>query len=190
MKGRKAVEAFARLGPCCFISLVLLALGFTGAARAQEEDATVAATVAFADGIRAFNEGRDPDALERFTRVVDLQPRNGTARYWRGLTLLRLGRAGEAVTEIERGLREGATQQVDLLWGRHDLGAAQLAAGETAAAERTLGEVAAEVEKRLKRLQPERVERVEREDLKWEEESRLEERRSDEILLARTLFLR
>ncbi len=188
MKGRKAVEAFARLGPCCFISVVLLTQGFAGAARGQEADATVAATVAFADGIRAFNEGSDPDALERFTRVLDLQPRNGTARYWRGLTLLRLGRAAEAVTEIERGLREGATQQVNLLWGRHDLGGAQLATGETAAAERTLGEVAAEVEKRLKRLQPKRVERAEREDLEWEEESRLAERRSDELLLARTLL--
>jgi tetratricopeptide (TPR) repeat protein len=208
---------------------------------AQEGDST--SVVAFAHGVQAFNEGRDQDALERFTRVVSLQPRNGTARYWLGLTLLRLGKPGEALTEIERSLRESEPPQVDPLWALHDLGGAQLAAGDAAAAERTLADVAAKVEAKLERSQndaphlqrilarardaqqgsanPARgegeqgpagssgVRRLERrlgrlesrlaagdqekladelDELKVEADSRLELRRTDERLLARTLL--
>ncbi|MES1244171.1 MAG: tetratricopeptide repeat protein [Acidobacteriota bacterium] len=118
---------------------------------AQEGDAS--ALVSFAYGVRAFNEGHDQQALDEFAKVVALQPRNGTARYWLGLALLRLGRADEAVAEIRRGLNESATLQVDLLWARQDLGAAQLAAGDVAAAESTLAAVARDVEARLARSQ-------------------------------------
>ena len=131
----------------CLVTVVLLALAGV-AAGAQEESA--AAAVAFSDGVRAFQAGRDADALQRFGDAVKLDPANGTARYWLGLTLLRLGRPGEAVEQIERSLRPGAPLEVDSLWVRHDLGAAQLAAGDAPAAARTLGAVVDELGARLK----------------------------------------
>jgi tetratricopeptide (TPR) repeat protein len=144
------LQGFALSRSGWLIVSIVLALGFVLPAVAQEED-DAAVVVAFADGVRAFQEGRNEDAREHFERVTELQPWNGTARHWLGLTLLRLDRPGEALAEIERSLHGGSAPQVDPVWVRHDLGQAQLAAGDAPAAASTLGAVVAEVGARLER---------------------------------------
>lgn len=165
------MQEFAAPKPGSLIALVLFfSLACSSLAVAQEGDA--AAVVAFADGVRAFNEGRNEDAQERFRYVVyEFQPRNATARYWLGLTLLRLGKPSEALIEIETSLRKTATLQVDLFWARHDLGGVQLAAGFPAAAERTLAAVARGVTARLERERSDepRLRRILEQALKDEE---------------------
>ena len=131
-----------------FVALVLV--GFSCAvlpARAQTESAAALA-VRFADGIRSFNDGQDEEARAAFAEVVAADPQDGNWLYWLGLAELRLGRADEARTHIEASLRRGPSLQVDPLWVHHDLGQAQLAAGDADEAERTLHQVVMAVEER------------------------------------------
>lgn len=195
----------AKVWSGCLVAVVLLAPA--GVAGAQEESA--AAAVAFSDGVRAFQAGRDADALQRFGDAVKLDPDNATAHYWLGLTLLRLGRPAEAVGEIEHGLGSGAPLEVDVLWVRHDLGAAQLAAGDAPAAARTLGAVVDELTARLRRNDIDRLHQLSErakarlaaarkagagesrtdklEEAVLEADAALEARQIDERLLARSL---
>ena len=175
--------------------LALVALMGIPVIGAAQEDAQ--AVVAFADGVRAFNEGRDPDAAERFGSVVEREPRNSTARYWLGLTWLRLGEPRKALEQIDQSLH-GGTLQVDPLWVRHDLGAAQLAMGDAEAAATTLSAVVIDVEARLEREEksPPSLARSagkragttaeHREELEWEEEARLQARRAARCRFERT----
>jgi tetratricopeptide (TPR) repeat protein len=140
--------------PGCLTALILLALSCIPL---QAQEGEVSALVAFAYGVRAFNEGCDQDAQDEFNKVLKDQPRNGTAHYWLGLTLLRRGLPGDALAKIRQSLQERATLQVDLFWVQHDLGGAQLAAGDAAAAESTLAVVVRDVEARLARSQPDEI---------------------------------
>lgn len=63
-----------------------------------------AAEIAFTEGLLAFQEGQNEAAAERFAEAGRLNPLEGTSRYWRGLALLRLGRAREAAEEIAASL--------------------------------------------------------------------------------------
>jgi len=95
-----------------------------------------AAEVALSEGLLAFQEGDDAVALERFGEAARLNPAEGTPRYWRGLSLLRLGRAREAVEEIEASLAARRRPEVDRERVLADLAAARKAAeGEALAVE-------------------------------------------------------
>ena len=131
-------------------ALLLAGLGLAcvGSAAAQQESAR-AEGISFSEAVRAFNEGRDEEARKLFAEVVDEDASNGTAKYWLGLTYLRLGRATEAVDSIKASLRARRKPQVDPVWIRHDLGQAQLDAKDAASAAQTLQEVIAEAEPRV-----------------------------------------
>jgi tetratricopeptide (TPR) repeat protein len=89
-----------------------------------------ASEVAFAEGLSAFQLGNDQEALERLTEAVRLDPQAGSPRYWRGLVLLRLGRAGEAVADFEGSLAARRPPEVDRERILADLAAARSAAAE------------------------------------------------------------
>jgi tetratricopeptide (TPR) repeat protein len=101
------------------------------------------AEIAFAEGVLAFEKGADQAAVESFRESLKNDPRNGTPHYWLGLALLRLGQAREAVAEIQAGLAARQPAQVEPRRALADLGAAQLAAGDTQAAAETLAKTLA-----------------------------------------------
>lgn len=103
-------------------------------------DLTLAA-LAFTEGVLAFEEGADQVAAEKFRESLQHDPRDGTPRYWLGLTLLRLGQAREAVAELQASLKAPRPARVDAERAAADLSAAQRAAGEPGAA----GDVQAEI---------------------------------------------
>jgi hypothetical protein len=84
--------------------------------------------VALSGGLLAFQAGDDEAAIELLGKAAELNPAEGTPRYWRGLALLRLGRAGEAATEIEASLAARQRPEVDRERVVADLAAARKAA--------------------------------------------------------------
>ncbi|HEY2291519.1 MAG TPA: hypothetical protein VGM86_12535 [Thermoanaerobaculia bacterium] len=123
----------------------MLAAALTLSSLAAEEPghSLAMAEIAFAEGVQAFEDGADPVAAERFRESLQNDPRNGTPRYWLGLTLLRLGKAREAVQEIQAGLAAPRPAQVEPRRALADLGAAQLAAGDARAAAESLAKALA-----------------------------------------------
>jgi hypothetical protein len=87
------------------------------------------AEMAFSAGLEAFQEGRDAEALELFTAAEKLDGDDGNFHYWRGLTLLRVGRAPEAVAELEACQRARRPAQIDPARMRADLDLARRGAG-------------------------------------------------------------
>src|SRR4051812_33647336 len=86
-------------------------------------------------GIVAFEQNRFGEALERLANVEPSDAGAG-ASYYRGLSLLALRRAGEALTQLERVNRTpGAPAEAGL-----DLAVAQLGVGDAAKAQATLEE--------------------------------------------------
>jgi hypothetical protein len=85
----------------------VLALFLTGCASARRDCtlSTAASGVAFAHGVLAFQEDRDLEAAQLFALAACHDPRDGTARHWLGLALLRQGRTEEAIRELEASLR-------------------------------------------------------------------------------------
>ena len=112
----------------------MLAAGAHGAGSPGGADAEVS----FTFGVRAFNHGELRLAAEQFQEAVRLDPDDGTLHYWLGVTWLRLGQPRRAVDSIMAGLRVARRPQADEWRVRADLGAAQLQAGDTEAAEATL----------------------------------------------------
>jgi tetratricopeptide (TPR) repeat protein len=48
-----------------------------------------------------YSAGQYTNALEMFDKFLQQRPSDAQARYWRGMTLFNLGRAGEAVSEMQ-----------------------------------------------------------------------------------------
>jgi hypothetical protein len=94
------------------------------------------AEIAYAEGLAAFHARRWEEAADWLAESERLNPQEGAPRYWRGLALLRLGRAQEAAGEIAASL--AARHPPDVERGRllADLEAARRApAGEAVALE-------------------------------------------------------
>src|SRR5947209_9421741 len=130
---------------CRTFTVGLLAANLTlSALFAVEPGHSVAmAEIAFAEGVLAFEQGADQAAAESFRESLKNDPHNGTARYWLGLALLRLGQAREAVKEVQAGLAARQPPQVEPRRALADPGAAQLAAGDARAAAETLAKALA-----------------------------------------------
>jgi cytochrome c-type biogenesis protein CcmH/NrfG len=52
-------------------------------------------------GLVYYDAGQFQDALEMFDKFLDKRPSDAEARYWRGMTLYKLGREGEAAQEMQ-----------------------------------------------------------------------------------------
>lgn len=87
-----------------------------------------ASEVALSGGLLAFQAGDYESAIELLGQAAELNPAEGTPRYWRGLALLRLGRAWEAATEIEASLAARRRPEVERERVLLDLAAARKAA--------------------------------------------------------------
>ena len=124
-----------RMSPSClFFFLGLAAFGAEG--MAAEPSQKAAAEVALSEGLLAFLSGEDAVAAERLGEAAALDPAAGNPRYWRGLALLRLGRAKEAAAEIEASLAARHPPEVGRERVLADLEAARrAAAGENTAVE-------------------------------------------------------
>jgi hypothetical protein len=115
-----------------FLALCCLAALCAQPAAAAGQPELARAEVAFSSGLVAFQEGRDAEALELFSAAARLDDGDGNFKYWRGLTLLRLGRAPEAAAELEACLRASKPPQIDAARVRADLAAARQRAGAPA----------------------------------------------------------
>lgn len=62
------------------------------------------ATAAYRAGLQAFDAGRYGDALGRFRRAAELDPRDGRSRIMSGAAALQLGARGEARSQLEQAL--------------------------------------------------------------------------------------
>jgi tetratricopeptide (TPR) repeat protein len=90
------------------------------------------AAVDLAEGLAAFEAGRNEEALSWLAESARLNPEEGEPHYWRGLTLLRLGRSREAAGELEASLEAHHPPEVDRARVLSDLEAARRASeGET-----------------------------------------------------------
>lgn len=95
-----------------------------------EEPTPLDALLANQEGLRFYQRGDYPTALEQFRRAMQIEPGNPEYRNNYALTLMRLGMAEEAIPELQRVLRldpERARAYVNL-------GDAYLAVGDTLAA--------------------------------------------------------
>ena len=52
-------------------------------------------------GLVYYDAGQFPDALEMFDKFLDKRASDAEARYWRGMTLDKLGRENEAIGEMQ-----------------------------------------------------------------------------------------
>src|SRR5262249_11302813 len=52
-------------------------------------------------GLVYYDDGQYQDALEMFDKFLDKRPSDAEGRYWRGMTLSRLGRENEAMQEMQ-----------------------------------------------------------------------------------------
>jgi tetratricopeptide (TPR) repeat protein len=86
------------------------------------------AEVDLAEGLSALDAGDNAAAVDWFGQAASLAPDEGSARYWRGIALLRLGRAREAAAEIEASLAAHNPPEVDRERVLTDLAAARKAA--------------------------------------------------------------
>ncbi len=82
------------------------------------------------EGIRYYEAGDYPTALEQFRRALEIVPNNPEYRYNYALALLELGRNGEAADELERVIREDPSRPGAF----YRLAEARLSLGDTAAA--------------------------------------------------------
>jgi len=90
------------------------------------------AEIALAEGLAAFEAGRDEEALSWLAESARLNPDEGEPHYWRGLALLRLGRSHEAAGELEASLAARHPPEVDRARVLSDLEAARRASeGQT-----------------------------------------------------------
>ncbi len=90
------------------------------------------AEVDLAEGLAAFEAGRNEEALRWLAESARCNPDEGEPRYWRGLALLRLGRPREAAGELEASLKARHPPEVDRARVLSDLEAARRASeGET-----------------------------------------------------------
>ena len=79
----------------CSLALLLPGLGC----------ATEQAELAYAKGIVEYGKGNYLEALEHFRTVVDLTPDDANARFYLGLTQLRLGEFSTAIPHLEKALQ-------------------------------------------------------------------------------------
>ena len=94
-----------------------------------------AAEVWVSAGLAAANGGDDEGAIAAFRSALAEDPDDGTARWLLGLALLRLGRAGEAVAELEASLNSPRPPRAPAGRVKEDLAEARRAAeGEVAPA--------------------------------------------------------
>jgi len=93
-----------------------------------------ASEVELAEGMLAFEDGRDLAAAELLAAATVADPQNGTALHWLGLAELRLGRAAAAAHTLAAALAAGRPPEAGRQRVTADLRAAQLAAGSQAAA--------------------------------------------------------
>jgi tetratricopeptide (TPR) repeat protein len=60
-------------------------------------------------GLVYYYAGQFHDALEMFDKFLDKRPSDTEARYWRGMTLYKLGHENEAIQEMQNCLESGRT---------------------------------------------------------------------------------
>jgi tetratricopeptide (TPR) repeat protein len=60
-------------------------------------------------GLVYYDAGQFQDALEMFDKFLDKRPSDTEARYWRGMTLYKLGHENEAVREMQNCLESART---------------------------------------------------------------------------------
>lgn len=121
---------------------VLLRLGRPDEALPEFERAAAAEPgfAVQADGIVgswAIGQARWDLAIERFRRILEIEPAHEDARFALGSTLLSAGRAEEAAAELERLLRDGTSREAA---ARRNLGMAYRAVGREEDAARELAE--------------------------------------------------
>lgn len=119
---------------------VVLLFGLAPFARAEAGAPAVRhlaeAEVALAEGLAAFESGRNEEALSWLAESARLNPEEGEPHYWRGLALLRLGRLREAAGELEASLAARHPPEVERARVLSDLEAARRASeGQTAQVE-------------------------------------------------------
>ncbi len=108
-----------------------------GRAEARPAPRLAEAEVALAEGLAAFESGRNEEAAERFAESARFDPDAGEPHYWRGLALLRLGRPREAAGELEASLAARNPPEVDRARVLADLDAARRGTEGTAVAAET-----------------------------------------------------
>jgi len=96
-----------------------------GSAAARPVPRLAEAEVALAEGLAAFESGRNEEAAADFAESAQLNPDEGEPRYWRGLALLRLGRPREASGELEASLAARHPPEVERARVLADLAAAR-----------------------------------------------------------------
>ncbi|HVT19419.1 MAG TPA: hypothetical protein VHQ90_24980 [Thermoanaerobaculia bacterium] len=119
---------------CGMAVLCLAAAGMAPAVAAGAAPDIAGSEVALAEGLAALQLGRDEEALAKLTAAVDLDPRAGSPRYWRGFVLLRLHRPREAAADLEASLAAKVPPEVARQRVVADLAAARGAAGVQAGA--------------------------------------------------------
>src|SRR5262249_762836 len=62
-------------------------------------------------GLVYYDAGQFQDALEMFDKFLDKRPSDTEARYWRGMTLHKLGREKEPIQEMQNGLEWARSAQ-------------------------------------------------------------------------------
>jgi tetratricopeptide (TPR) repeat protein len=67
--------------------------------------ASLAGRLEFQEAMDARTNGDNALAVERLTKAIDLSPQAGSLYYWRGDTLLRMGRYDEAVADYDSALK-------------------------------------------------------------------------------------
>src|SRR5919201_381809 len=88
---------------------VLMVTAFAGPVAAQPGDLR-AYELSFAKGVAAFNQGRYDDAEKQFDQALAAKPDDADARYYRGQTLLRLRRFGDAEQAFRALVEQGAAR--------------------------------------------------------------------------------
>jgi len=63
------------------------------------------AELEYAKGIVEYGKGNYLEALEHFRTAVDLTPDDANARFYLGLTQIRLGEFGAAIPQLEKALQ-------------------------------------------------------------------------------------
>jgi hypothetical protein len=111
------------------LAVVLWSLAVFPGVRAEARPAArlAEAEVALAEGLAAFESGKNEEAAERFAESAGFDPDAGEPHYWRGLALLRLGRPREAAGELEASLAAWHPPEVERARVLSDLEAARRA---------------------------------------------------------------
>src|SRR5687768_16291801 len=115
-----------------------LVLGLSNLALALPQDAN--AEVALSYGMRAFNQGDFAGAIALVEQAAEADPEDGTVLYWLGRARLQAHDPQGAVRDIESSLSAKRPPSVSRARVLTDLGAAQVAAGDAASAQRNLSE--------------------------------------------------